>query len=85
MKLAKKQWVLAIAAISVLALLLFLAININMAYMHIPVFEKAAKACIGLSEGNSCSFMLGDKELKGMCEIDKKGILICRHHWLSSR
>lgn len=79
MKLAKKQWILAITAICVMALLLFLVINISMTYMHIPFFEKAAEACSNLKEGDKCSFVIGPRELSGTCERDRLGMLSCRH------
>jgi len=78
MKLTKKQWIAATIAISVLLLLLFLFINISVFNRHIRAFDTVRTSCVSLNEGDRCNFALDGRELAGMCEKDRRDVLVCR-------
>lgn len=78
MRLTKKQWAFLIIAVLVLALQLFLFMNISMFYSQMQAFEAAKTACISLNEGDACSFTIDEAEFTGRCVKDRKKTLACK-------
>jgi hypothetical protein len=78
MKLTKKQLIFLITIILLLGLITFILININLAHKRIEIFKETKISCENLNEGDKCSFFLNEKEIKGICEKNRKEILACK-------